>query len=506
MTPSLHARKSAFSISTLLSFALLAGGCTVGPNFHRPANTVPDAWLTPRGIATAMSETTAPSALARWWEVFGDPQLTGLVERGIRSNLDVELAVQRIAQSRAVVGESQSGFWPTLNANGSMQRTYTFTPRSKSPTGAQTKTPTTVQTKSTQAGLDAAWELDLFGGVRRQVEASRADLAVADANLRDALVTLTAEVGVDYMDLRNQQEQLRTTRDNLVIQDHSTSLTSQLQAAGFSGLLDVRNAQAQAASTRAQIPPLEAAIRQDIYKLSLLLGEEPGALVAELTPEGRIPAEPREVPAGIPSDLLRRRPDIYRAEEQLHGATARIGVAVADYFPKFTLNGSGSLQASALGFSGPITRSGAFGPSATWNLFNGGLTWFKVKEQRSLADQAMTTYRQTVLTALQEVESAWTAFDHEVARRADLEEAATRNRQALVLANDLYREGQNDYLSVLVVERSLLSAETALVQSRAATANDLVALYKALGGGWDPDAPAAGQPLAAAASSEAAAK
>jgi NodT family efflux transporter outer membrane factor (OMF) lipoprotein len=480
---------------------LLTVGCAVGPNFHRPEVHAPQAWLGAKAETTA---TTAPSmliasttptaaiaptsetaetALAKWWRAFNDPVLSSLVERGVQSNLDVQLAVQRIEQARAVLGETAAGLWPSLDLSGSYQRSHTRLPVPKpKPLNFQRS----FFTNAYRAGLDAVWNLDLFGGVRRGVEASRADARAAEEDLRNALVTLTAEIGTNYLSLRGLQEQLRITRENLEIQTHSMEITRQRVEVGFANGLDLANAEAQVATTRAQIPGLEAAIRQAIYGLSLLLGEEPQTLVQELETVRPIPSSPMRIPTGLPSDLLRRRPDIRRAEEQLHAATARIGVALADLFPSFSLSGSQSLQSNRLAsWKRSVTSTWAFSPSVQWNFFDGWLRWYRVKENRAVAEQALTQYRQTVLTAFEEVEGAWIAFDREIARSRALEIAVERNRHALDLARQLYIEGQTDFLSVLVAEQSLYSTQNALVQSKAATGGDLVALYKALGGGWD---------------------
>ena len=466
----------------VLALGLLAGGCMVGPNFQRPAAQAPKAWLGAT-TATMAAHAGAPGVeLERWWRAFKDPELDALIERGVRSNLDLQLARQRILQARAVVGESASGLWPSLDFSGQYQRQHTRLPEPSTPTpGFQRSTTQNFY----QAGFDSLWELDLFGGVRRGVEASRADLRASEQSLRDTLVTVCGEIGVDYLNLRGLQSQLKITRRNLQTQVHTVEIARKRHDVGFAAALDVYNAEAQAESTRAQIPALEASIRQTMYQLSLLLGEEPGALLKELSPERPLPAIPMQIPSGLPSELLQRRPDIRRAEEQLHAATARIGVAVADLFPKFSLTGATGAQANTLtSWNKSVTSSWALGPTVSWNLFSGGLFWNRVKENRALAEQALTTYRQTVLNAFQEVESAWIAFDRETERGRSLAIAVDRNRHAVGLSNQLYVEGQTEFLTVLVAQQALLATENALAQSRNAAADDLVTVYKALGGGW----------------------
>ncbi len=470
-----------------LAPALLSGGCRVGPDFKRPAARTPDAWL---GASNTSSTLAASSAvdLGRWWEAFQDPVLNRLIQRGAAQNLSVQLAVQRVRQARAVLGESEAGLWPSLDASSSFQRTTTRLPKpsgAAATSGGGTGFDRNSNKSSYRAGFDSAWELDLFGGTRRGVEASRADLAASQYDLRNALVSLAAEIGSGYITLRTLQEQLRITRENLDIQKKSLGITIKRHEAGFVSGLDVSNAQAIVASTSAQIPNLESQIRQTIYRLSLLLGEEPGALVAELSPYRSMPLPPRGLPPAMPGTLLEQRPDVRSAEESLHAATARIGVAVAALFPSLTLGANASASASQLGaWSRNVTTTYAYGPSLSWNIFSGGLLWNRVRANRAAADQALTQYRQTVLTALQEVETAWTAFDHEIERGRSLEVAVDSNRRALTLSTELYTAGSTEFLSVLVAEQSLLSSQNSLIQSRGAVANDLISLYKALGGGW----------------------
>jgi NodT family efflux transporter outer membrane factor (OMF) lipoprotein len=250
--------------------------------------------------------------------------------------------------------------------------------------------------------------------------------------------------------------------------------------------LDVANADAQVASTKSAIPVLETSAQQSIYALSVLLARSPGDLVKELSPTQALPVTPPEVPVGLPSDLVRRRPDIRQAEAQIHAATAEIGVATADLFPKFSLTGSLTYQNNLLRkwFNDP-SQAWGFGPSVTWNIFQGGAVRSNIKVQEALRDQAFITYQKTVLTALQEVENNLIAFNKEWEHRQALMDAVTANRKAVDLATQLYTQGQTDFLNVLNAQRSLYASEDALVQSNRSTATDLIALYKALGGGWE---------------------
>ncbi len=468
--------RNAVRMTVVASLAL--AGCTVGPDYHAPAPTLPAQWASRNMVRAATTQpsvpTTQPAHVARWWQAFDDPTLTALEDQAAQGNLSVLQAESRLRQARAARAVAASGFWPSVNANGSYTRS---------------RTPGLVRANTSnffQAGLDAAWELDIFGGTRRNIEAAEAGIQAAVEDRRDVLVSLAAEVAVDYVDLRALQQRLAIARGNLASQESTVALTQQQFKAGLVSALDVANAQAQVASTQAQIPGLEAQARQTIYALSVLLGDEPGTLTQQLSTTQPIPLTPPVVPVGLPSELLLRRPDIRRAEAQLHAATAQIGVATADLFPKFSLTGSLGLQSSELAsFLNAGSRAWSFGPSATWNIFSAGAIQANIAVQKALAQQAGLTYRQTVLTALQDVDSALAAYGKEQERRQALTEAVAANRRAVDLALLLYRHGQTDFLNVLSAQSQLFSTEDALAQSNQTVATDLVALYKALGGGWE---------------------
>jgi len=340
------------------------------------------------------------------------------------------------------------------------------------------------------AGFDAAWELDLFGGLRRGVEAAAADLAASVEGQRATLVSLAAEVALDYLTLRGYQQQIAIARENLVAQERSADYARRRFQGGFSSKLDVANAEAAVALTRSQIPPLEAAVRQTIYALSVLLAREPAALLPELSTAAPQPLTPPEVPVGLPASLLRRRPDVRQAEAQLHAATARIGVATADLFPKISLTGT-------LGTSGGTpgalvkwdNRFYSVGPTVSWSLFAAGRIRANIRVQTELERQALLAYEAAVLAALNDVESALVAYVKEQQHRQALAEAVAHNQAAVQLATQLYTAGQTDFLNVLTAQRSLYAAQDALVQSVRSVATDLVAIYKALGGGWEQPAP-----------------
>jgi multidrug efflux system outer membrane protein len=454
---------------------VLISGCAVGPDFQRPKVSVPNEWAGPPVEPAQQPAASDDQGLANWWTVFKDPVLTSLIERAVDSNLDLKLAEARIREARAAKGIAAGGLGPTLDVSGDYQR-------SRSSAGNRFGEGTVDQY---QAGFDAGWEIDLFGGQLRSLEAADADLQAAVETHRDVLVTLTAEVARNYISLRAFQQQIAITRKNLKAQQHSARLTRERFEGGFVSGLDVASADALSATTSSQIPLLESSAQQGIYSLSVLLGEAPAALTTELSIVGIIPGALPEVPAGVPSDLLRRRPDIRRAEAQIHATTARIGVAASELFPKFTIAGSAGYQSTDFSsWFDWASRFWSFGPSVRWRLFETGRIRAGVELQKALQEQEVIAYQQTVLSALQEVENALIASAKEQAHREALVAAVTANRKAVALAETLYTEGQTDFLNVLQAQRALYVTEDALVQSTSTVSTNLVALYKALGGGW----------------------
>jgi outer membrane protein, multidrug efflux system len=479
------------STLTLTLYFLAAAGCMVGPDYKRPEAKVPAAWNGQEAVtpATPSKTTTDPAAVAQWWTVFHDPSLSSLVEMAVRANLDLRLAEARIRQARAALGVAGGPLYPEIDANLQYQRSSKSTSQAVGgggvgPSGLAT---TGAFSELFQVGLDASWEIDIFGGIRRNIEAAGADLQASVEDRRDVLVTLVGDVGNNYLSLRGLQQQLAVARKNLEAQKKTAAIIRRRFEVGTVSKLDLVNADAQVASTASQIPTLESQARAAIYSLGVLLGREPAALEKDLIKAGPIPPNPPAVPVGLPSELIRRRPDIRRSEAQLHAATARIGVATADLFPKFNLTGSMGVSSSDLTKLGNLANSKfwSFGPSVNWPIFAGGRIWWNIKLQDALAEQALLTYQKTVLTALQDVETALVAYAKEQDRRKALDEAVANNRQAVDLAMKLYIAGKTDFLNVTTAQLSLLVNENLLVQSIRTVDTNLIALYKALGGGWE---------------------
>jgi NodT family efflux transporter outer membrane factor (OMF) lipoprotein len=337
-----------------------------------------------------------------------------------------------------------------------------------------------------QAGFDAAWELDVFGGARRSAEAAQADVAAAEFGRRDLLITISAEVARNYVAARAFQRRLAVAAANITAQQDILALTRDRFAKGLTGELDVQQADALLASTRAQTPVFEAGFRDAVYQLALLLGQPPGALLDELAAAAPIPAAPPAVPVGLPSDLLQRRPDVQRAERQLAAATARIGAAASDLYPKFSLTGDAGLQSISAGdWFAAGSRFWTAGPTVQWRIFDAGRVRAAVQAQSARADQALAAYEQSMLAAFTDVETALTGYAQEQTRRQSLAHSAQASGQVVSMARDLYSHGLADFLRVLEAQRTLYQSQDALIESDRAVSLDLIALYKALGGGWE---------------------
>jgi multidrug efflux system outer membrane protein len=468
---------------------IIVSGCAVGPDYHPPETKVPKDWNGQEVVTPATPSKTAPNPveLVEWWTAFNDPILSSLVEMAVRSNLDVRLAEARIRQARAARGVAGAPLWPEVDASVLYHRS-----QGSSEAGGGGAIATAGGLKNLwQAGLDASWEIDIFGGTRRGIEAATADLRAAVEDRRDVLITLVGDVGSNYINLRGFQQQIDIARRNLKAQKHNAEIIQKRHDAGFVGGLDVANSKAQVATTEATIPVFESSARAAIYSLGVLLGREPAALAQDLAKAGPIPPTPLEIPVGLPSELLRRRPDIRRAEAQLHAATARIGVATADLFPKFNLAGSFGFSASDVTRIDKWTSNfWSWGPTVTWPIFAGGRIYWNIKVQDALTEQALLTYEKTVLTALKDVETALVAYAKEQATRKSLSVAVVNNRKAVDLSMILYLAGKSDFLNVLIAQRSLFATEDALAQSTRTVDTNLIALYKALGGGWEKEGPA----------------
>lgn len=496
------ARRAYAAASACALAVTFAAGCLVGPDYRPPAAPAPADWASlttrPTGpAATQVSTVTAdPADTVRWWQQFDDRTLDRLVRESLAANLDIAQAIARVRQARASRAVAVGGLFPSVDLAGSYRRTGRGNDTGTTVNnGALGATSSSSRHDQFQAGFDASWEVDVFGGLRREVEANDAEVAAAVDDLQNVRVTLVSEVAVNYFALRSAQQRTVNAQRNLAIQKQSLGLTQRRRGAGVVSGLDVANAEAQVAGTEAAIPAFQQSARNAMFDLALLLGREPASLIDALSPGAPIPKAPAAVGVGVPSELLRRRPDVRLAEERLHAATARIGVATADWFPRFTINGSfGSDSSEAKRLFNWTSTIWSIGPNISWNIFDAGRIRANIVLTEARQQEALAAYRQVVLTSLRDTEQALTAYDYEQRRRVSLRQAAEANRRAVKFAQTLYAQGTTEFVTVLTAQQGLLSSEDALVQSDQQVSANLVAIYKALGGGWEDPAPATTQP------------
>ncbi len=479
----------------------------VGPDYKRPDWSSPISWLSGKQPVAkpVASSLVADPVDVEWWTLFHDPVLTGLEKRVAGENLDLKVAGFRLAQSRAQVANAQSYLLPTLGGNASFARQlpsanglFALVPGAAGGSAASGAAGTSTGGLTGafqpfnvyQGGLDASWEVDLWGGVQRSVEAASATADAAVETQRSVLLSSLAEVAHDYILLRGVQTELRIANDNVRTARESLSLTQQRAAGGVTTDLDVANASAQLRTTLARIPSLTQQEAQMINALSLLLGQPPNALRDVLATAKPVPPVPPRVPVGIPSELARRRPDIRQAEAQLHAATAGIGVAEANFYPSLSLTGSIGLQSLYThNLFNVNSEQYAAGPGLTIPIFQGGQLRAMLHLREAQQQEAALNFQKTVLGAWHDVDNAMTAYRAEQDRRDELIQAVAENQRALSLAQSRYQQGVADFLTVLVAESSLLAAQLQLADSTTTVSSNLVALYKALGGGWQTDMP-----------------
>lgn len=449
-------------------------GCAVGPDAQPPTNKVPQQW----SAELARGLTTSSPELGQWWSLLGDRLLDELVGRAIAGNTDMKGAIARVREARARRAEAGGALAPSVD----LSATYT---RRRSGGGGGSAAASVLESDNFATGFDASWEIDLFGGVRRTIEQRQAELEASRADLGNVLVSVLAEVARNYVDVRSLQARIGIAQANLRSQTDTLELVELRRAAGLSDELEAAQARYNVADTRARIPPLQTSLAAARNRLALLVGASAGALDDELAAPAPVPSAPLTVAVGMSADLLRRRPDVARAEQQLVAATAAVGVATADLYPKLTLNGSiglSSLDLASLGSA--ASRVFSFGPSLTWNVFDAGRIRHRIEAQSALQEQALATYEGVVLSAYEEAENALVAYVREQVRRDGLQEAVGAARLADQLAHTKFSSGLIDFQQVLEAERARLVFEESVEQSTAAVTTDLIALYKALGGGW----------------------
>ena len=471
-----------FSILPAVVIGLILSGCAaVGPNYTKVEPDAPIKWHTELagGLTT---EELQPETLARWWATLNDPELESLMERAVKGNLDLKSAHARIREARALRGISRASFFPTLDAGGSAAR---YRSSENSGTGKESKL--------YYAGFDAGWELDVFGGVRRSVEAAQANIEATREDMHDVLVSLLAEVALNYVEVRTCQARIAVTETNIKSQEETYELNRSRYQAGIIDNLAVQQSLYNLENTRSQIPTLQTGLEAAKNRLAVLLGKKPGEVHQELAEKKPIPVLPVTVAVGVPAETLRNRPDIRRAERNLAAQTAQIGVATADLYPKFRLMGTIGLESISTGnFLESASRTWSIGPGISWSIFHGSAIRQNIKVQTARQEQALIQYESAVIGAQEEVENILMAYAKEQRRRESLARATDAASRAVLLARDQYQAGLVDFSNVLIAQRSLLSFQDELAQSDGAVISNLVRLYKALGGGWKSLGPAKG--------------
>ncbi len=450
----------------------LLGACTVGPEYSSPASDVGDAF-----VHAGDPHFTNATPEAAWWRALGDAQLTALVEQALAENHEVRIARANVRAARAFLREDSLNAYPIVTAAGSVSRNR-----------ASTASPVGIEGTETfyDAGFDAAWELDFFGRVRQTVTASSAEYEAMRAEEHDVAVIVAAEVARTFIELRGAQYQLEVARRNAGNQQQTYELTRALAKRGRGTDLDVARAQAQLETTLASIEPLAAVAARSIHRLSVLIGQPPSALSAELLHPAPLPVLADRLAIGKPGDLLRRRADIRAAERRLAAATARIGVATADLFPRISLIGSaGYLAASSETFGDGSSKRTSIGPFLSWSAFDLGRVRARIRAADARAEAQLAVYEQTILMALEEVENALVGYSRATAREQRLRVASDASQRAVDLARARYRNGIDSFLNVLDAERRQLEAEDLLARAETERALAFVVSYKALGGGWD---------------------
>ncbi|HEX3842717.1 MAG TPA: efflux transporter outer membrane subunit [Steroidobacteraceae bacterium] len=487
------------ALASLASLGCSLAGCAVGPNFVKPKPNVPAQWSPTalgNGSEGAVHVTSERAQTVAWWSSFNDATLSSLVQQSAGQNLDVKQAVLRIEEAQAETAVVAGGLWPDVSANASWSRQRLST---NTPNGAifglkfPGLPPTLVNPYNQyQLGLGASWTLDLFGTARRSIEAADAEMEAAVEGEHAAVLTMVSDVAATYIDLRGAQARRAILERSLATQRDLLQLTRDRRNAGLTSDLDVQNATAEVGTTQAEVPLADREITVDVNELSELMAKPPEALRAQLGQPRDVPPVPPVVPIGLPSELARRRPDVRQAEANLHAATAEIGIAISNYFPKLTLTAGGGYQSEGLSqLLQTASHFASIGPAIELPIFEGGRLRATVRLQRVKAKEAAVTYAQTVLGALHQAEDALAAYGADQARRASLATAVTASRNARMLARQRYQSGVASFIDVLDAERTEEQNELALADATTAVSADLVQLYRTLGGGWESRAPLA---------------
>ncbi len=475
--PSYRARLSGLLLAALL------GGCTVGPDYEKPEIHTPDEWYA-NIVGTDPQEPAAP--IQTWWELFNDPVLNTLIEDARQSNLTLQMALASVREARARLAFAGGANLPTVGAGGQV----TATKLSNNGVFNQMAPPGGFQSQGMMVfGLDAAWEFDVFGRIRREVEAEGARFEASVEEYRDVMVSLYAEVAVTYIDIRGFQAQIANAEENIKVQAQSLELAEERFKDGLTSQLDVEQAKSNLYETKAAVPQYRIHLNEALNRMAVLCGQDAGSLRTIIGDAPTLPTPTMSVEAGVPAELLRQRPDIRQAEREAAAATAMIGAAKANLYPKFALKGSVGLESHSV--SSFFDSSSIVWTAAApihWNIFTGGRVLDDVKVKEAQRDQAILNYRQSVLDALEEVENALVSYHESRVRQGYLVQAIDGTETSVELVTIQYENGLTDFDNVLNMQRTLYLQEHKLITSHVESLRSVVALYKALGGGWSPDA------------------
>ena len=471
------------SLSTIALAVLLAGCAAVGPDHQTPAVALDERFI--NAGASGVNAQAPGEDIARFWRGFNDAKLDALIERALAANTDVRLAQARLQEARALQGEADAASRPGVGIDASAQRSVT--PLSQQPNASRSE-----RTGNTfDAGFIAAWEIDLFGGIRRSREAAAAQVSASEAGLHAAHTAVAAEVARYYLELRGLQERLRVTEASLVNQRESLRITEARFDAGRANQLDVAGARALVASTEAVLPALQTQLDVTAYRLATLTAQAPRAVLADLALPQPLPTLPvtdlATLPVGTPQQWLQRRPDVRAAERRLAAATAGIGIARSELYPRVSLSGLLGFNAPRLGdlFTSDAARY-SLGVGLAWTPFDFGAIRSRIAASEARAQQGLVQFEQTVALALEETEGAFSGFNRNAQRAQSLDAAARHADEAAQLARARFEAGVTDFQAVLLAEREALGIREQLVQARVAQAGALVAVYRAIGGGWIP--------------------
>ncbi|HEY5807058.1 MAG TPA: efflux transporter outer membrane subunit [Povalibacter sp.] len=453
-----------------LALTCVLSACAVGPDYRPPESPASDQWHSQLQAGVKSDSPDAPT-LAHWWTVLNDPTLNQLIDQAVVQNRSVKQAMARVVEARARRGITGSSFWPGIDASAGATRSQADL------------TPGTQETYD--GGLDASWEIDLFGGQRRAYESSTAQLGASEADLRDVLVTLLGDVALSYVTVRTTQSRLNYAERNLESQREVVNITDWRAQSGLATVLDVEQAKSSYSTTLAALPLLESNLEAAKNRLAVLTGQTPGALEALLSERRPIPVVPAEIVSSVPAEVLRRRPDVRSAERRLAAQTAQVGVATAQLYPSLSLGGSiGVTSGSAGDLLSDGVQASRYGISLSMPIFHAGALLQNIKAQNALVDEALAGYEATVLAVYEEVENALTEWVNEQRRHAALIDSAASARLASELALTQYNSGLVDFQTVLTADRQLITSEDALAVSDGEMTSNLIRLYKAFGGGW----------------------